>query len=564
MPLTSASPDAQTLQAIRSGACFGVLDGYCLLKMEGPDIIRFLQNQTTQDIQGISEGGYSEAAAVDRNGKLQGVFTLYRIQPDRFLALIEASQSENLLDHFSKYKLFDQFTLEQLPEYPYVLLGPKAIDLKALLEKSKAPKSPTFQIRWAGLDGVLLLESQEQAEEFSESLAKAQQFATPLTKNIQEALRIEAGIPKFGIDMDNQTLFPETGLHEESVSYTKGCYLGQEVIAKVKTYGRLPKALAGITFPLILNNEEASKLLGTSCLDNEKPVGTVTSILTDSSLGSTIALAYLGREHRTPGQQLQVGEHTVIVTTLPFIAGKSQPKAQRESLLHEALHAFAEGNDDVAIGALEELLNNTGTEVDHVDIQATEALGVIYGRLNQVDKAIECMHNLLKYDPDSIMAHTNLSIFHLKQGNKELAEEEKAKATIAGMRQKAKEAGVDFKKLDEEREKREQEKLKQLEERITLFQQALAYSPDDPLGNYGLGSALLELRRHAEAIEPLQRTINAQPGHSVAHLMLGKAFEAVGEKENAISIYEKGIQVAASKGDRMPLDEMQQRLSRLR
>jgi tetratricopeptide (TPR) repeat protein len=143
----------------------------------------------------------------------------------------------------------------------------------------------------------------------------------------------------------------------------------------------------------------------------------------------------------------------------------------------------------------------------------------------------------------------------MKIGDKEKAEEEKAKATMAAFSKKAKESGL---VIDLEAEKRKKEQA--ILAKITMFQEALAFSPDDAMGNFGLGTAFLELHRYSEAIEPFEKTLKTQPKYSVAYLSLGKALEGTKQFQKAKEIYQKGIEIAAAKGDLMPLKEMQSKL----
>lgn len=168
------------------------------------------------------------------------------------------------------------------------------------------------------------------------------------------------------------------------------------------------------------------------------------------------------------------------------------------------------------------------------------------------------METLLKLDPEHVLAHTNLSIFYMKLGDREKAEEEKAKATLAAFRRQGKAAGLAM-DMEAERQRKERAAL----EKIDMFQAALAMNPDDPLGNFGLGAAFLELKRYGEAVAPFEKTIHAQPRHSVAYLSLGKALEGLQEAARAAETYRQGIAIAAAKGDLMPLKEMQARLSAL-
>ncbi len=217
------------------------------------------------------------------------------------------------------------------------------------------------------------------------------------------------------------------------------------------------------------------------------------------------------------------------------------------------MSAFAEGDDTQAITDLRQAL-----AIDSSLYDAYEALGVILSRQQQFEEAINLMHKLAEADPERIMAHTNLSVFYMKIGDIEKAEDEKAKATVLGMRQKAKEAGLTISPEAEQEQKRAA-----TQQRIGMFHNALKHSPDDPLGNFGLASAYVELEEYEQAIEPFQKTLAAQPNHSACYLSLGKTYEALNRYTNAIETYQQGIEIASKRRDLMPLNDMQQRLKTL-
>jgi Flp pilus assembly protein TadD len=218
------------------------------------------------------------------------------------------------------------------------------------------------------------------------------------------------------------------------------------------------------------------------------------------------------------------------VALLPFYESKLQKNGAE--LLQEGLKLFSDGYDEQAIMTLEKAI-----QMEPTLIEAYEALGVILSRYERFTEAIALMNKVLELDPEHVLAHTNLSVFYMKLGNKEKAEEEKAKATMAGL----------F--FDPEAERRKKEAA--LQERLAMFQEALKYNPQDALGNFGLGSVLMELHRYEEAIAPFEKAIQAQPKHSAAYLSLGKALEGAKQPEQAKEIYQKGIEIAAAKGDLM-------------
>jgi folate-binding protein YgfZ len=132
---------------------------------------------------------------------------------------------------------------------------------------------------------------------------------------LYETLRIENGIPKYNIDMDEETVVPEVGF-ENLISYNKGCYIGQEVIARIHFRGKVAKELKGLIFedeePKVNQYEEIKSI-------DDKNAGKITSITYSPKLGKTIALGYVRNAFLEDGMTLKVGEFTAKVKSLPFI-----------------------------------------------------------------------------------------------------------------------------------------------------------------------------------------------------------------------------------------------------
>jgi folate-binding protein YgfZ len=134
-----------------------------------------------------------------------------------------------------------------------------------------------------------------------------------------EIARIEAGIPRFGQDMDESNLPPEAGLEERAISYSKGCYIGQEIIARIRTYGQVTKTLRGLK---LTDGLKSLPKKGDKLHRGDQEIGYVTSAIASPTLKSNIALAYLRREANTSGTELTVrtddGESRAVVVTVTF------------------------------------------------------------------------------------------------------------------------------------------------------------------------------------------------------------------------------------------------------
>src|SRR5438105_6514234 len=134
-----------------------------------------------------------------------------------------------------------------------------------------------------------------------------------------ELARIEAGIPRFGEDMDETNLAPEAGIEQRAISYTKGCYIGQEVISRIRAYGQVAKALRGLRLD---PSDAMLPQKGDKLFHGDKEVGYITSSTESPLLQRKIALGYVRREHNEIGTELIIHavEHriTARIVPLPF------------------------------------------------------------------------------------------------------------------------------------------------------------------------------------------------------------------------------------------------------
>ena len=144
-----------------------------------------------------------------------------------------------------------------------------------------------------------------------------------------ELARIEAGLPRFGCDMDESNLPPETGIGARAVSYEKGCYIGQEILARLRTYGQVAKALRGLRIePGGPMPARADKLWR-----DHREVGYLTSVIRSEAAGGVIALGYVRRECFQPGTELSVhsegGESVARIVELPFVGADGRTLQSR-------------------------------------------------------------------------------------------------------------------------------------------------------------------------------------------------------------------------------------------
>jgi len=173
-----------------------------------------------------------------------------------------------------------------------------------------------------GTSGFDLLAATDQVKALKKALIRAAKSAGGCECGSEafEMARIEAGIPRFGVDMDDTTNPLEAGLETRAISFSKGCYIGQEVISRIRTYSEVAKALRGLT---LSDDLRSLPKKGDKLFHDGKEAGFVTSATQSPRLKGEIALGYVKREVNQPGTELTLrtaeGESRVQIVELPFV-----------------------------------------------------------------------------------------------------------------------------------------------------------------------------------------------------------------------------------------------------
>lgn len=309
--------DART---VREGA--GLIDrsGTGRLVVAGPDSVAFLQRVLSQDIEAIGAGQGAEALFLTPKGKLFSEMVLYH-RGDHFLVKCPAETVEELTKKLSMYTLGAEADVTDATEVLSLVAvhGARAAevlggDLPEDLHASAIVAVGGYEVTACrvsdlGVPGFELHFPASIRDEILVALREA--GAAEMDEEIFEALRIEAGTPKHGPELSEKLLPPEIPAWvTTAISYTKGCYVGQETIARIKTYGHVNRELRG----LVIAGDTAPEP-GTTLLVEEKKVGEVTSSCISPTHGIPIALAFVKRQHFEPGTVLQMeggGEARVV------------------------------------------------------------------------------------------------------------------------------------------------------------------------------------------------------------------------------------------------------------
>ncbi len=262
-----------------------------LIAVCGKEAVQFLNGMITNDIAKLEDGSQMLAAFPNAQGRLLGVVRILR-QGEKFLFETEEITYPEILKNLMRFTFAGDFFVEDLSEqYNYFSVenGELEIENKEIFRFGKdifVPKDnePNFG----------------DADEISDE--------------IYQILRIENGVPLYGVDMDSTTIVPELGL-DGLISYNKGCYIGQEIIARIHFRGHIAKRLSG----LILENDSVKPQDELKSLEG-KNAGKITSVIYSPKLEKNIALGFVRYDFLADGTELKVGETSAIVKDLPFLS----------------------------------------------------------------------------------------------------------------------------------------------------------------------------------------------------------------------------------------------------
>jgi folate-binding protein YgfZ len=495
------------------------LTGWVVAIVEGRDRERFLHSQLSSDVRGLAEGSSQLTALLDRSARLVA-FGFLAKRSERIDLLLPAEAAGPALAALQSSVIADEVRIRVL-ETPGLQL---ALGAEALRRMGGMPVDSVLPVAgWGGRGfvawgiGELELPALDPAE--------------------LEARRVLSGLPRWGVEAVAGRPVHETTLAALAVSASKGCYLGQETVAKVAS-GRGPARMPMLLEAAVGAAAPAGLAGRFFAVGGQPKAGQVLSWAEWE--GRLYLQASLVRGLRVEGLEVEARwddgtRLAASVRALPLLAPPA-PEAWAQRLHLAAVDAFAADREGEAVRLLERAL---AVCPGHAD--ASESLGVILGLHGRYEEAIALMRRLLEIDPSSVMAHSNLSLFFTRLGRIEEAERAAAAAARAAM---LREHGA--REREEEARRRSAAAAEDRGRRAAMFREVLAIDPDDALANLGLGRVLAEEGRLGEAIGHLERAIAADPRYSAAFLELGRAREAAGEPEAAVDTFRRGIEVAAA------------------
>lgn len=308
---------------IRAGAGVLLRPDVHTLELTGPDRARFLNGMITNDVATLRAGGGMLAVKTSAKGKVEAVLVV-RASEDALWIDVASSVAPKVLETLDRYIIADDCAIADVTSKREVIsvLGPRgpAVVAAAGIGEVPAELAPyayadlgEVRVVRDGRAGVSALQLHVPAGTGEGWLARLD--APRVSEASLDVLRVEGGVPVDGRDVGEDTLPMEARL-EPGISSTKGCYIGQEVIARATIQGHVNHRLVGLRFEGEATPEEGlpvhtgdGKLLGELC-----------SVVWSPTLGGLIALAYVRRTHEAPGTLVMVGDRPAVVSDLPFVA----------------------------------------------------------------------------------------------------------------------------------------------------------------------------------------------------------------------------------------------------
>ena len=300
--------------------------------LTGADRRSYLQGLLTNDIQALTPGTGCYAAMLTAQGRMMTDMRVLELG-DSVLLSLPLHVTGAIRDHLDRFIFSEdvQVTDVTASRTEIGLYGPAAANILAKIGAEGGVPSRLFEttrVRVVGAETVLvgsdelgvpgydILVDASDAEPVTAALLAT--GAVRVSEAEAETVRIESGRPRFGVDMDADTIPLEAGLEERAISRSKGCYVGQEVIVRVQDrgQGRVAKRLVGLTFDAGASVPAA----GASILSGEREIGRVTSATWSPALSRPIALGYAHRDFAEPYTPVAVDGSAGLVVALPIVA----------------------------------------------------------------------------------------------------------------------------------------------------------------------------------------------------------------------------------------------------
>jgi folate-binding protein YgfZ len=337
-PRRSFADGASEYRHAREGAALFDVSDRGRIEAIGAEAASFLHNLCTNEVRNLPAGGGCEAFLTTGQAKIVAHLFIDHVRysdgRDSYWLDTDPGTGPAVATHLDRYLISERVELFDRSEefVQFHVAGARAEQVLRDAFRSALPDlregqnavvlldGVECQIRRhdpLGLPGYDVLCAGANAATVREAILHA--GAVPAGPGVYETLRVEAGMPRYGVDMDETNMPPELSRTERTISYTKGCYIGQETIARIRTYGHTNRSLVGLRL-----SGEGTVPVGSKMLRDGQEVGKVTSSVVSPLVGAPIALAVIRRGSEAPTTELTVATQedmrTALVVSLPFTA----------------------------------------------------------------------------------------------------------------------------------------------------------------------------------------------------------------------------------------------------
>jgi folate-binding protein YgfZ len=266
--------------------------GRDVLWVHGPDATSYLQGQCSQEIAGLAEGTSADSLVLSPEGKIDALIRVSRTGQDEYVIDVEGGFSDVVLARLARFKLRAKVELELLPWSSAAVRG-TGVDLDGL-----RPEGPPLEV---GLAAAVAWNDWVGVDVLGPKVDAASLGVPVVGPDAWDTWRIECGVPVLGYELDERTIAAEADLVERTVSFTKGCFTGQELVARLDARGsKVARHLVGFE---MAGSDPLSCGPGAeiTALDADKVLGTLTSLGWSPRIEGLVALGYLHRSGVVPG-----------------------------------------------------------------------------------------------------------------------------------------------------------------------------------------------------------------------------------------------------------------------
>ncbi len=609
---------------------------FACVQLSGRDSLSWLSAISSNRFQELAPGMFCTNAILDKTAKLRVGFYLYLTAPQQYLLISPKITLPALLAVLTEYHFAEQLTFKQYPQAEFISYStsiqaagttatpPAAASptLSALLNSLHTAKNnnslslPAGSLKAddtyflpapftlnAGCDYFLFTPAKHKNTQTPPVTAFLHAHNIPLQQPAAwQQQRLTNGILLFGHELhagDAILACPEA---EKWVATDKGCYPGQEVIARITTRNRevlhkfvaivfmgakLPplhrtselrtteRSVGNVRAVIHITQTQAQTYLAAQHVYSEASsaaAANTTPVNHSNDTNALLVLALLHKDYYAPASMLNIAlpgiaaaaqQHNPVPTpstadiytghvlALPLSSNLSASSAQQLKSLYEAgIKAYHTAQPELARKHFTAVLDIAPKHSD-----ALEALAVLEERSGNHNTAITLNKRLKTLLPTAVMPHTNLSRLYMLKGWIEQAEAEQQQATLMSFKATARSAT----------QQREAEKLLHVrrQRQLELFTKALAIDANDSIALFSLGKLHYEEGLYAKALPHLQRAAHVNPKHAATQLFYGKSLQHLARLAEAQAVFKQGIDIARAQGHLAPLKAMESALASL-